>query len=100
MRNFLVLISALVSVTSCLVSFSTSAPVSETPPKRFEVKSLPGWVGENDDPAPLPSRMFTGYLDAGTPPSGVGTMYFHYWLVESERDPKTDGVLIWYNGGP
>lgn len=44
--------------------------------------------------------MFTGFLDAGTPPSGKGTMYFHYWLVESEGNPATDPVMIWYNGGP
>ena len=44
--------------------------------------------------------MFTGYLDAGTPPSGKGTMYFHYWCVMSETDPENDPVLLWYKGGP
>ena len=71
----------------------TAALASTPPPAKHEVTSLPGYAPE------LPSRQFTGYLDAGTPPSGVGTIYFHYWLVESERDPTTDPVLIWYNGG-
>ena len=79
---------------------ATVATASLTPPSRHEIKSLPGWINDDSTSAALPSKMFTGYLDAGTPPSGVGTMYFHYWLVESERDPTTDPVLIWYNGGP
>ena len=80
---------------------ATTATATAPPPKRFEVKSLPGWVGtDGDTPAALPSKMWTGYLDAGPPPTGKGTMYFHYWLVESERDPANDPVLIWYNGGP
>jgi len=65
-----------------------------TPSAKHEITSLPGWKG------PLPSRMFSGYIDAGTPPSGTGKMYFHYWLVESESDPMNDPVVFWYNGGP
>ena len=85
-----------------LLCATTALATTTTPPDaKFEVKSLPGWVeADLTTPAPLPSKMYTGYLDAGTPPSGVGTMYFHYWMVESERDPTTDPVLIWYNGGP
>lgn len=32
--------------------------------------------------------------------SNLFEQYFHYWMVESESDPSTDPVLIWYNGGP
>lgn len=71
-----------------------SACASAEPPLRYEVTSLPGLEGH------LPSRMFTGHLPAGLPPSGQGSMYFHYWLVESEGNVKEDPVLIWYNGGP
>lgn len=70
------------------------------PTLRNEVTSLPGWTTSTGAPAPLPSKQYTGYLPAGTPPSGKGTMYFHYWMIESESDPSTDPVLIWYNGGP
>ena len=91
---------ALLSLLPILQLAAAVVSTTTPPPSRFEVTSLPGWVDAADAPAELPSRMFTGYLDAGVPPSGVGTMYFHYWLVESERDPANDPVLIWYNGGP
>lgn len=26
--------------------------------------------------------------------------HLHYWFVESERDPSTDPVVLWLNGGP
>jgi hypothetical protein len=42
--------------------------LKDVPPSKTEVASLPGWEGE------LPSKMFTGFIDAGTPPSGKGTM--------------------------
>ena len=79
---------------------ATDTMTANAPPTRFEITSLPGHVNADGTPAKLPSRQFTGYIPAGTPPSGVGTMYFHYWLIESEGNPATDPVLIWYNGGP
>jgi hypothetical protein len=42
---------------------------SVPPPARAEITSLPGWTD------PLPSKMTNGWIDAGLPPSGVGTMY-------------------------
>lgn len=69
-------------------------------PTKYEVTSLPGWLeSDGKTPAKLPSKMYTGFINAGTPPNGEGTMYFHYWLVESERDPENAPVLFWYNGG-
>ena len=65
-----------------------------TPPSKFAVKSLPGWTDESGNPKPLPSAWYTGYIPAGTPPSGEGTMYFHYIMIESERDPANDPVLF------
>lgn len=64
------------------------------PPVKFKVTSLPGVNGT------LPNDMYTGYIDAGTPPSGVGKMYFHYWCVMSAQNVSTDPVIFWYNGGP
>eukprot|EP01061_Rhynchopus_euleeides_P037712 TRINITY_DN645_c4_g1_i1.p1 TRINITY_DN645_c4_g1~~TRINITY_DN645_c4_g1_i1.p1 ORF type:complete len:517 (+),score=213.64 TRINITY_DN645_c4_g1_i1:43-1593(+) len=70
------------------------AVAATTPyPAKKEITSLPGLSS-------LPSKMYAGYINAGTPPSGVGTMYFHYWMVESQGSPATDPVVMWYNGGP
>ena len=57
-----------------------------------EILVLPGWEG------PLPSRQFSGLIPAKTW-SGQ-THYQHYWLVESERSPRDDPLLVWYQGGP
>jgi len=84
----------------CIYAVHGTKLQQDEPPAKFEIKSLPGWTNDDGTPAALPSRMYTGYLDAGTPPSGKGTMYFHYWMAESENDPANDPVLIWYNGGP
>merc|ERR1711971_812073 len=83
--------------SATVVAIDSPAPTGFSycdPPLRFEVTKLPGLEG------PMPSRMFTGHIPAGTPPSGQGEMYFHYWLVESEHNVKEDPVLLWYNGGP
>ena len=53
-----------------------------------EITALPGWDGD------LPSRQFSGYLDASP------TKHLHYWFVESEGSPADDPILFWFNGGP
>lgn len=63
------------------------------PPPARMVATLPGL------PTTAPYTYFSGYLDAGIPPSGLGTMYFHYICAMApnwEQKPLT----IWYNGGP
>ncbi|CAD5116107.1 DgyrCDS5033 [Dimorphilus gyrociliatus] len=39
-------------------------------------------------------RQYSGFLniDKGK--------YFHYWFVESQRNPAKDPVILWLNGGP
>jgi cathepsin A (carboxypeptidase C) len=92
------------SATAALTAFAI-APVyaigvdstANAPIAKHNITELPGWTDLGNA---LPSNMYTGFIDAGTPPSGVGTMYFHYWMMESEHDPDNDPVVIWYNGGP
>eukprot|EP01063_Lacrimia_lanifica_P011412 TRINITY_DN1819_c0_g3_i1.p1 TRINITY_DN1819_c0_g3~~TRINITY_DN1819_c0_g3_i1.p1 ORF type:complete len:519 (+),score=217.84 TRINITY_DN1819_c0_g3_i1:53-1609(+) len=79
---------------SAVAALALAAPFTGTPPQRHEVTHLPGY----DEP--LASRMWTGYVDAGTPPSGKGTAYFHYFAFEAEANPETAPVVFWYNGGP
>lgn len=37
---------------------------------------------------------YSGYLDV------TDTKSLHYVYIESQGDPTTDPVLIWFNGGP
>ena len=59
-----------------------------------EVKSLPGWSG------PLPSKIYSGFLDATPHGEKPNSLHMHYIFVESERSPSEDPVLVWSNGGP
>lgn len=53
-----------------IVAIACAAPIKD------RVVSLPGWNG------PLPSAQYSGLIDIGTPPSGVGRMFMHYWFME------------------
>jgi len=53
-----------------------------------EVTSLPGWTG------PLRSKQYSGYIQI------PGNKFIHYWLIQSERNPATDPLAMWLNGGP
>lgn len=57
-----------------------------------KVDALPGFVGE------LPSTHYSGYLPTGKETGAPGQL--HYWLIESENDPKNDPIVLWLNGGP
>jgi hypothetical protein len=82
--------------STAAVSPTTVLPATwdeASPPKRWRIRSLPGVPH-------LPNEMYTGFIDAGTPPSGRGTMYFHYWCIMSASDKSKDPLVLWYNGGP
>jgi serine carboxypeptidase-like clade 1 len=55
------------------------------------VTSVPGFAGGK-----LPSQHYAGYV---TVDEAHGRRLFYY-LVESERDPAKDPVVLWLNGGP
>ena len=44
---------------------------------------------------PFPFNMYSGYL-----PIFESSRNLHYMFVESQKDPKTDPLLVWFNGGP
>ncbi|KAK3119919.1 hypothetical protein QOZ80_9AG0677790 [Eleusine coracana subsp. coracana] len=54
------------------------------------VTHLPGFDG------PLPFSLETGYIEVD---EGNGVHLFYYF-VESERDPTSDPVVLWLQGGP
>lgn len=56
-------------------------------PRHGEITSLPGYSGQ------LPSKHYGGYVS-------VGSRQLYYYLVESERSPADDPVVLWLNGGP
>ena len=58
------------------------------------VTSVPGYASGGG--AQLPSKHYAGYV---TVDEAHGRRLFYY-LVESERDPAKDPVVLWLNGGP
>ncbi len=52
-------------------------------------KSLPWWNQE------LPSKIYSGFL-----PIENTQKQLHYVLVESEKEPASDPLVLWLNGGP
>ena len=72
--------------------------------QQFHLRSLPSsrcLAGQTTSEfQSLAIPWYAGYIPANTPPSGKGTMYFHYIMIQSERDLPNDPVVFWYNGGP
>ncbi|PWZ45815.1 Serine carboxypeptidase 1 [Zea mays] len=78
------------AVTAILLLASIICCCRSAPPGAL-VTRLPGFDG-----AKLPSKHYAGYV---TVDEHVGSKLFYY-LVESERDPARDPVVLWLNGGP
>ncbi|ESQ37037.1 hypothetical protein EUTSA_v10002783mg [Eutrema salsugineum] len=80
MRKFYILVLFLLSISSIYHLVDAS----------LHVKYLPGFEG------PLPFQLETGYVSVGE----SGDVEFFYFFVKSERNPKTDPLMIWLTGGP
>jgi len=81
----------IVATHSMLAVLSPLVAVA-APPVRIKA-TLPG-VGTT-----APYDYYSGYLNAGLPPSGRGEMYFHY-ICAMSPDWQNKPLTIWYNGGP
>jgi len=45
-------------------------------------------------------KVYSGLLDVPGPIAGYDSLKIHYQFHESQRDPSTDPVLTWHQGGP
>ena len=79
------LLLAFILIASFRVLSSTPAGDSD------RVSSLPGWNK-------LDSNWFSGHVYVGKKEGKA--LFHHYILIESERSPKKDPVIVWSNGGP
>ena len=71
-------------------------PVPDGGPYPVRQKAiLPGLV-DND----MKHEYYSGFLDAGVPPSGLGTMYLHYICAMAPGNWTDQPMILWYNGGP
>jgi len=73
---------------SFLAVFATLALACHGAPEEDLIASLPG--ADFD----IPFAQYSGYLEGAT------GKFLHYWFTESQRDPATDPVILWLNGGP
>ena len=74
-----------------LKTIATLATVSGQPADE-KFTTLPN----GNDTITMPTDSYSGYLNA----TESGSKQLHYVFVESQNDPSTDPVLIWFNGGP
>jgi len=61
--------------------------VAAAAPEADRVVSMP-------EMAVFPFAAYSGYLDVSDNKS------LHYMFVESQGNPETDPLIIWFNGGP
>ncbi|XP_075731411.1 lysosomal protective protein [Rhipicephalus microplus] len=76
------------TVVVLAVVLALPVAIAQGPPED-EVTHLPGLANQTTS-----FKQYSGFLQAG------GTRRLHYWFIASERNPETDPVILWMNGGP
>lgn len=64
---------------------------AEGAPANAQVERFPGYDGI------LPSNHYAGYITVG---DEQNKKHLYYYFATSERNPATDPVVLWLNGGP
>lgn len=59
------------------------------------VTSLPGFANTS-----WPFKLYSGLLDVPGPVNGYDSLLIHYQFHTSQKDPTTDPVVTWHQGGP
>jgi cathepsin A (carboxypeptidase C) len=74
-----------------IFALSLSSVMGEYTPEALadQITELPGTEGLD-----FSFNQFSGYVKVN------GTKNMHYWFVESQRDPASDPIAFWTNGGP
>ncbi|CAN0879757.1 Serine carboxypeptidase-like 20 [Linum grandiflorum] len=72
------------------ILLSFVAPLAHSAPRHAIVTRLPGFSGS------FPSKHYSGYVTIN---KETGKRLFYY-LVQSERNPAKDPLVLWLNGGP
>ena len=88
----LLLCAAITAVALPAVALPAVDPAAAVPPAVAppgEVLLIPGFGKPS-------TRQYAGHLQAN---ASCGTFPF-FWLAESQRDPKVDPIIVWFNGGP
>lgn len=75
----------------CVSALSVSRVLGDYTPEALadQITGLPGTEGLD-----ISFNQFSGYVKVN------GTKNMHYWFVESQRDPASDPIAFWTNGGP
>ena len=83
--------STLLLLVAVVVAASAACRCCLAAPAGALVTRVPGFAQQQ-----LPSKHYAGYV---TLDEAHGRRLFYY-LVESERDPAGDPLVLWLNGGP
>eukprot|EP01105_Mastigella_eilhardi_P026981 TRINITY_DN805_c0_g1_i1.p1 TRINITY_DN805_c0_g1~~TRINITY_DN805_c0_g1_i1.p1 ORF type:complete len:484 (-),score=74.87 TRINITY_DN805_c0_g1_i1:10-1461(-) len=76
--------AAVVLLVACGLLAAHAAPAEHL------IKSLPGLTET------IGFKQYAGYITV----NATSNRNLFYWFVESQRDPATDAVVLWTNGGP